>query len=86
MAGLHPVVVITGATGAIGSATASVLVRRGAQVVLLARPSDRLDAIVKGLGGDDKRVSRMPVDLSLLSSVRAAAREIGRAVSHVDAS
>ena len=85
MAGLHPVVVVTGATGAIGSATASVLARRGAQLVLLARPSKRLDVAVKGLGGEDKRVSSVPIDLSSLSSVRAAAREIVRTVSHVDA-
>jgi NAD(P)-dependent dehydrogenase (short-subunit alcohol dehydrogenase family) len=81
MAGLHPVVVITGATGAIGGATASVLVRRGARVLLLAR----LSAGVKRLGGEDNRVSSVAVDLSSLSSVRSAAREIGRTVAHIDA-
>jgi retinol dehydrogenase 12 len=85
MAGLHPVVVLTGATGAIGSATASVLVRRGARVLLLARPSDRLTATVNRLGGEESRVSSIPLDLSSLSSVRSAAREIGRTVGHVDA-
>ena len=85
MAGLHPVVVITGATGAIGSATAAVLVRRGARVVLLARPSDRLNSLVQTLGGEEKRVSSIPVDLSSLASVRSAAREIGRTGAHVDA-
>ena len=85
MAGLHPVVVLTGATGAIGSATASVLVRRGARVLLLARPSDRLTAAVKRLGGEDKRVSSVAVDLSSLSSVRSASREVGRTVGHIDA-
>ena len=85
MPGLHPVVVLTGATGAIGSATASVLVRRGARVVLLARRSDRLTAAVKRLGGEDKRVSSVAVDLSSLASVRSAAREIGRTVGHIDA-
>ena len=85
MAGLHPVVVLTGATGAIGSATASVLVRRGARVLLLARPSDRLTAAVKRLGGEDNRVSSIAVDLASLSSVRSAAREIRRAVGHIDA-
>ena len=78
-------VVLTGATGAIGSATAAVLVRRGARVLLLARPSDRLDALVKRLGGEDKRVSSVPADLSSLSSVRTAVREIGRTVEHIDA-
>ncbi|MDQ6879864.1 MAG: SDR family NAD(P)-dependent oxidoreductase [Candidatus Dormibacteraeota bacterium] len=85
MAGLHPVVILTGATGAIGSATAAVLVRRGARVALLARPSDRLTTLARVLGGEDNRVSTIPVDLSTLSSVRAAAREIGRAGEHVDA-
>jgi NAD(P)-dependent dehydrogenase (short-subunit alcohol dehydrogenase family) len=85
MAGLHPVVVVTGATGAIGAATASVLVRRGARVLLLARPTERLAAAVKTLGGEDKRVSSVGVDLSMLSSVRSAAREIGRTVGHIDA-
>ena len=85
MAGLHPVVVITGATGAIGSATAAVLVRRGARVLLLARPSDRLSGLVRTLGGEEKRVSSIPVDLSSLASVRSAAREIGRTGAHVDA-
>ena len=85
MAGLHPIVVVTGATGAIGYATASVLVRRGARVLLLARPSDRLTAAVKRLGGEDKRVSSVAVDLASLASVRSAAKEIGRAVGHVDA-
>jgi NAD(P)-dependent dehydrogenase (short-subunit alcohol dehydrogenase family) len=85
MAGLHPVVVVSGATGAIGSATAAVLARRGARVLLLARPSSRLDPLVTKLGGEENRVSSVPVDLSSMSSVRAAAREILRTVNHVDA-
>jgi len=84
MAGLHPVVVITGATGAIGSATASLLAGRGAQLVLLGRPSDRLDALVEKLNRDN-RVSSVEIDLSSLASVRLAARQISRTVTHVDA-
>jgi NAD(P)-dependent dehydrogenase (short-subunit alcohol dehydrogenase family) len=84
MAGLHPVVVITGATGAIGSATASSLARRGAQLLLLGRASDRLDTLVERLDRDN-RVSSVEVDLSSLASVRLAARQISRAVAHVDA-
>lgn len=85
MATLHPTVIVAGATGAIGSATAALLVRRGARVVVMARPSSRLDALVKRLGGADKRVEGVAVDLSSMSSVRAAAREINRAGAHVDA-
>ncbi len=84
MAGLHPVVVITGATGAIGSATAALLARRGARLLLLSRPSDRLDAMVTRLDTDN-RVTSVEVDLSSFASVRAAARQISREVAHVDA-
>ena len=84
MAGLHPVVVITGATGAIGSATASLLAGRGAQLLLLGRPSDRLDALIERLNRDN-RVSSVEIDLSSLASVRLAARQISRTVTHVDA-
>jgi NAD(P)-dependent dehydrogenase (short-subunit alcohol dehydrogenase family) len=85
MAALHPTIVVSGATGAIGSATAGVLARRGAQVVVMARPSDRLSGLVRRLGGADNRISSVPVDLASLPSVRAAAREINRAGGHVDA-
>src|SRR5437879_13798902 len=83
MPGLNPVIVITGATGAIGSATAALLARRQARLLLLSRPSDRLDALVARLDRDN-RVSSVGVDLSSLASVRAAARQIARAVPHVD--
>jgi NAD(P)-dependent dehydrogenase (short-subunit alcohol dehydrogenase family) len=82
---LHPTVVISGATGALGSATAAVLARRQARVILMARPSDRLDALVEGLGGADNRITQVPVDLSSMSSVRSSAREINRAGGHIDA-
>ena len=85
MAAPNSRVVINGATGAIGSAAAGLLARRGAHVVLVARPSERLDALVERLGGVDNRVSSVPVDLSSMSSVRAAARELNRAGGHIDA-
>src|ERR1700736_1912032 len=84
MPGVNPVVVITGATGAIGSATAALLAPHGARLLLLSRPSDRLDGLVERLDRDD-RVSSVEVDLSSLASVRMAARQITRTVSHVDA-
>jgi NAD(P)-dependent dehydrogenase (short-subunit alcohol dehydrogenase family) len=84
MAGLHPVVVVTGATGAIGSATAGLLARRGARLLLLSRPSERLDAMVETLDRDN-RVSGVEVDLASLASVRAAASLVSRTVGHIDA-
>ena len=83
MASLNPVVVITGPTGAIGSATAELLARRGARIVLLGRSPERLDGLVTRIDRD-KRVSSIEVDLSSLASVRAAARQIARTVPHVD--
>src|SRR5260370_20325139 len=84
MAGLHRVVVITGATGAIGSAAVAVMACRGARLLLLSRPSDRLDALVTRLDTDN-RVTSVEVDMSSFASVRAAARQISRQVAHVDA-
>ena len=84
MPGLNPVIVMTGATGAIGSATAALLARRQARLVLLSRPSERLDALVEKVDRDN-RVSSVEVDLSSLASVRAAARQVARTVTHVDA-
>ncbi len=75
---LNPKVVVTGATGAIGSAAAALLVKRGARVVLMARPSPRLDAMVKRLSERDNRVASVPVDFSSLKSVHAAARQLNR--------
>jgi NAD(P)-dependent dehydrogenase (short-subunit alcohol dehydrogenase family) len=51
----------------------------------MARPSERLDALVERLGGMDNRISQVPVDLSSMSSVRSAARELNRAGGHIDA-
>ena len=82
---MHPTVVVTGATGAIGSATATLLAQRGVRLIVMARPSDRLDHLVERLGGADNRISSVPVDLSSLASVRWAAREVNRTGGHVDA-
>src|SRR5487761_226228 len=85
MIALHPTVVVSGATGAVGSATAAALAGRGARVILMARPSERLDALVERLGGADNRISQVPVDLASMRSVRSAVRELNRAGGRIDA-
>ena len=45
MAVRHPTVVVTGASGAIGSATVEALKRRGVQVIALTRPSPDLSSM-----------------------------------------
>jgi NAD(P)-dependent dehydrogenase (short-subunit alcohol dehydrogenase family) len=64
MAVRHPTVVVTGARGAIGSATTEVLKQRGATVITMTRPG---------------------LDLSSMTSVRAAAKELNRSGGHIDA-
>ncbi len=59
-----PTVVVTGAAGAIGSATVRALEERKARVIALTREV---------------------CDLSSLSSVRSAARELNRTAGHIDA-
>ena len=83
MPSLNPVVAITGPTGAIGSATAELLARRGARLLLLGRPSDRLDRLVARLDREN-RVSSVDLDLASVASVRMAARQVARTVPHVD--
>ena len=84
MAGLHPNVVIVGATGAIGSATATRLAGRGARLVLVARGSGRLAGLVERLQRD-QRVSAVAADLSVMSSVRLAAKEVAGSLQRIDA-
>ncbi|HEY4914744.1 MAG TPA: SDR family NAD(P)-dependent oxidoreductase [Candidatus Dormibacteraeota bacterium] len=85
MVASNPTVVVSGATGAVGSATARVLAGRRARVILMARPSDRLDALVESLGGAENHISQVPIDLASMPSVRSAAREINRSGGHIDA-
>lgn len=68
------VYVLTGASRGLGLATARVLVSEGASVVLVARPSDALDAAVAEFGsaavalpGDlaDEHISRNAVELAI---------------------
>ncbi len=51
----------------------------------MARPSERLDALVERLGGAENRISQVPVDLASMRSVRSAARELSRGGGRIDA-
>jgi NAD(P)-dependent dehydrogenase (short-subunit alcohol dehydrogenase family) len=74
----HGAIVVTGATGAIGGATATALVRHGQRVVLVARDERRLADARRALvsGPDADRVRTAPCDLARPDSVRAAAAAI----------
>lgn len=81
-------VVITGPTSGLGLATACELHRLGARLILLGRSPDRLDAAVQQIvafSGRSERIELVEADLSLISQVRRAAREILDRTEKVDA-
>ena len=74
-------VVVTGATGAVGAATAEVFAARGLRVVLVSRSADGLAELAGRIDAartdrDTDRVRVVPVDLSDPGAVRAGAAAI----------
>ena len=67
------VVVVTGATGGIGSAMVAMFATRGDDVFAMARPSPALDALCGAT-----TVHAAPLDLLRPTEVPAAVRELGR--------
>jgi short-subunit dehydrogenase len=81
---MREVVVITGASAGVGRATACEFARRGADIALLARGRERLEAAareVEELGG---RALVLPVDVADASAVEAAAARIEGELGAID--
>jgi NAD(P)-dependent dehydrogenase (short-subunit alcohol dehydrogenase family) len=78
-------VVITGASGALGTALAHDLSAAGANLALLERREEKLVALVESLGLPRERVFTNVVDLLDGQATEAAAHEVARRFGRVDA-
>jgi NAD(P)-dependent dehydrogenase (short-subunit alcohol dehydrogenase family) len=76
------VIVITGATGALGNKTAQAFASRGHALALLAKDQPKLDALVRDLNLPDDRLFASVVDLrdgqAVRDSAEAVAAKFGR--------
>jgi len=80
----NKVVVITGATGGVGRATAHAFAKQGAAIALLARGKQQLEATrneVEALGGSALCI---PVDVADPDAVEAAAEEVENTLGPID--
>lgn len=78
------VVVVTGASGGIGRATATLFGSRGAKVALLARGQAGLDGAVKDIEESGGRALAIPTDVADYDQVESAARRAEDAFGPID--
>lgn len=64
-------VLLTGATGGIGSRLATILAARGARLLLTGRKSERLERLTDRLAAKGRTVEAVPADLSTTEGLRS---------------
>lgn len=82
--GSSRVVVVTGASAGVGRATAAAFASAGADVALIARPSNRLDATAREIESLGGRVFAVAADVADADSVEAAAEAIEARLGTID--
>src|SRR6266571_4204689 len=70
------VVVVTGASSGIGRATASLVARHGARVVLVSRTKEKLDELKREIESEGGRASVHPTDLSDTDACERMIRDV----------
>jgi NAD(P)-dependent dehydrogenase (short-subunit alcohol dehydrogenase family) len=81
---MRDVVVITGASGGIGRATARRFARDGASIALIARGRTGLDAAAREIEAAGGRALVLPLDVSDAAAVEAAAQTAEEALGPID--
>ncbi len=77
-------VVITGATGGIGSETAKAFAEEGANLVLVDLNKDKLDALKKSLGIDENRIVTVVADVTNETQVEGYVAAAEKAFGKID--
>jgi len=76
-------VLVTGASGGLGSALVKFLAHKGARLAVTSRSEKALKQLISGLPGNENAVA-MPADLSQPGETEKLAREAVSALGHVD--
>jgi NAD(P)-dependent dehydrogenase (short-subunit alcohol dehydrogenase family) len=81
------VILVTGATDGLGRGVATALAAEGATLLLHGRSTERLDAVVEGIGAETGNTNLRPyrADLASLDEVRRLADEVVGRESRLDA-
>nr|MDQ3957548.1 SDR family oxidoreductase [Actinomycetota bacterium] len=78
------VVAITGASAGVGRAAAVAFARAGADVALIARPSDRLEAARREVEATGRRAVAVPADVADPAAVEEAAQDVEDELGPID--